>query len=234
LQEKTSIEEKILKTNGTKNTQEKKVADDNEDTIVFKKFEDETNGKKMTSVKPAESFEDVTRMAKDTELVSGRQAGQRWHSSGIRFAPLNVPLQRRLQTLTVLFHTLCIALSVSAFFFLCAIPLFWPLLIPYMIYCMASKASTDGTLSHRSDYPFGRYLLLTFLLGYIELRSSLLPGNTSLDITHTGLSLMVRLRPLERKRWGSHNCSRESKIRFSPWTPISESLSTGIMRWQWG
>lgn len=52
----------------------------------------------------------------------------------------------------VLFHTLCIALSVSLFCFLCAIPLFWPLLIPYMIYCMSSKASTSGTLSHRSEF----------------------------------------------------------------------------------
>lgn len=64
---------------------------------------------------------------------------------------MNVPLRRRLQTLLVLFHTLCIALSVSAFFFLCAIPLFWPILIPYMIYCMASKASTNGKLTHRSN-----------------------------------------------------------------------------------
>ena len=150
--EMISTEDKIAKVNGVKDTNEKKVMDDNDDTIVFRKYKDETSGKKMTSVKPAESFEDVKKTAKDTELVSGRKAGQRWHSSGIRFAPLNVPLQRRLQTLAVLFHTLCIALSVSAFFFLCAIPLFWPLLIPYMIYCMVSKAATSGTLSHRSDF----------------------------------------------------------------------------------
>lgn len=84
-------------------------------------------------------------------LVSGRQAGKRWESSGIRFAPMNVPLQRRLQTLVVLFHSTCIALSVSAFFFLCAIPIFWPLLIIYMIYCMSSNAATSGRLNHRSN-----------------------------------------------------------------------------------
>lgn len=150
-QEGLSTAENILHTNGTKDTKEKKVPDDNEKTVVFKEL-DEKHGTKITSVKPAKTFESQTRKDKDTELVSGRQAGQRWRSSGIRFAPLNVPLQRRLQTLTVLFHTLCIALSVSTFFFLCAIPLFWPLLIPYMIYCMASKASTSGTLSHRSDF----------------------------------------------------------------------------------
>ncbi|KAG9236301.1 diacylglycerol O-acyltransferas-like protein 2B [Amylocarpus encephaloides] len=89
--------------------------------------------------------------SKKNEIASGRIAGQRWKQSGIRFAPMNIPLQRRLQTLVVLFHTLCIAISVSVFFFLCAIPLFWPLLIPYMIYCLTSKASTSGALSHRQE-----------------------------------------------------------------------------------
>ncbi len=86
------------------------------------------------------------------KLFSGKRAGKRWEQSAIRFAPMNVPLQRRLQTLVVLNHTITIALSVSIFCFLCAIPLFWPILIPYMIYCMSSNASTSGTLSHRSEF----------------------------------------------------------------------------------
>ena len=89
---------------------------------------------------------------KEESLASGRIAGRRWGESGIRFAPMNIPLQRRLQTLVVLLHTLCIAISVSIFFFLCAIPLFWPLLIPYMIYCLTSKASTSGSHSHRLEF----------------------------------------------------------------------------------
>lgn len=52
----------------------------------------------------------------------------------------------------VLFHTLSIAMGVSIFFFLCAIPLFWPLLIPYLIYCLTSRASTDGKLKFRYDF----------------------------------------------------------------------------------
>ena len=144
-QEGLSTSDKVLHISGSKETKEK-VSDNSKSTTVFHQ-----DSKKITSVKPAKQFE-KSRKEKDAALVSGRKAGQRWHSSGIRFAPLNVPLQRRLQTLAVLFHTLCIALSVSTFFFLCAIPLFWPLLIPYMIYCMASKASTSGTLSHRSDF----------------------------------------------------------------------------------
>ncbi|TGO33638.1 hypothetical protein BHYA_0235g00150 [Botrytis hyacinthi] len=122
-------------------------------------FEGERNGSKLTSVKPSEDYEKQLQRdhneapkSKDEKLVSGRQAGQRWHTSGIRWAPMNVPLQRRLQTLVVLFHTLCIAIFVSMFFFLCAIPLFWPILIPYMIYLITSKASISGTLSHRSNF----------------------------------------------------------------------------------
>src|SRR5436190_8001304 len=52
----------------------------------------------------------------------------------------------------VLLHTLSIALSLSIFFFLCAIPIFWPLLLPYLIYVLMSTAGTNGTLSRRSDF----------------------------------------------------------------------------------
>ncbi|KAI9674266.1 MAG: diacylglycerol O-acyltransferase 1 [Trizodia sp. TS-e1964] len=83
-------------------------------------------------------------------LISGRRPGHNWDHR-VRWAPLNIPLKRRLQTGMVLFHTLCIALFLSTFFLLCSIPLFWPLLLPYLVYCLFSTASTSGTLSHRSS-----------------------------------------------------------------------------------
>lgn len=83
-------------------------------------------------------------------LTSGREAGKTWHASRIRFAPLNIPLQRRLQTAMVLAHTLCIALLIGSFLFACAIPLLWPLIVPYMVYIMFSKAGYSGELSMRS------------------------------------------------------------------------------------
>lgn len=89
--------------------------------------------------------------SKDQQLVSGRQAGQRWHRSAVRWAPLNVPLQRRLQTFSVLCHTLSIAALFSFFFVLAAIPLLWPILVPYLLYTLFSEASTSGELSHRSE-----------------------------------------------------------------------------------
>ena len=146
-----STAEKILGT--TTGTSELRSEKPNADGTVFEKVEGQKNGSKLVSIKPPADYEEqLRRDRKERPLSSGKQAGQRWQKSAIRFAPLNVPLQRRLQTCLVLFHTLCIAMSVSIFFFLCAIPLFWPLLIPYMIYCMWSTASTSGTLSHRSDF----------------------------------------------------------------------------------
>lgn len=87
----------------------------------------------------------------NSELVSGKKAGERWTQSPIHFAPFSVPLQRRLQTLMVLLHTLSIALLLTVFFFLCSIPLFWPILLPYLIYVLFSKAATSGEISHRSN-----------------------------------------------------------------------------------
>ena len=88
----------------------------------------------------------------NSELVSGRRAGAGWSQSAIRWAPANVPLQRRLQTLMVLMHTLSIAGGLALFFLLCTIPLLWPVLLPYLIYVLLSSAGTSGQLSHRSEW----------------------------------------------------------------------------------
>ncbi|KAK3641022.1 diacylglycerol O-acyltransferase 1 [Elasticomyces elasticus] len=88
----------------------------------------------------------------NSNLVSGRRAGAGWGRSAIRWAPLNVPLQRRLQTCMVLLHTLSIAGGLALFFLLCTIPLLWPILLPYLLYVLLSRASIDGRLSQRSEW----------------------------------------------------------------------------------
>lgn len=45
----------------------------------------------------------------------------------MRWAPLRVPFKRRLQTLAVLFHCLCMGFSLSVFFFCCALVPLWPI-----------------------------------------------------------------------------------------------------------
>lgn len=73
--------------------------------------------------------------------------------SSVHWAPLNIGIERRLQTFVVLCHTLSIAIFMTGFFFACAVPLFWPLLLPYLVYIFFfSRASTSGTLSGRSDF----------------------------------------------------------------------------------
>ncbi|KAI5284640.1 diacylglycerol O-acyltransferase 1, partial [Ascosphaera acerosa] len=70
----------------------------------------------------------------------------------IRWAPLHVQLEQRLQTAVVLWHSLSIASFVALFFFLCAIPLLWPLLAPYLLYTQCvSDAATNGRLALRSE-----------------------------------------------------------------------------------
>ena len=74
-----------------------------------------------------------------------------WTKAGIRFAPLHVPLVRRLQTLAILFHCTAIVLFPAIFFLVCANPFAWPLLIPYLIHLSVSTAATDGSLKYRSE-----------------------------------------------------------------------------------
>ncbi|KAJ9668776.1 diacylglycerol O-acyltransferase 1 [Coniosporium apollinis] len=132
----------------------------NENNIIYEKFEDRA-GDRLMSVKPDDEWEKALRLdekekkpksqAGKDKLASGRQAGTGWDRSAIRFAPLNIPLKRRLQTLAVLMHTLSIALMLTTFFLLCSIPLLWPLLIPYLLFCLFSRAHISGELSYRSE-----------------------------------------------------------------------------------
>lgn len=90
----------------------------------------------------------------DEQLASrrrDRENGYRLRSGSIRFAPWNIPYRRRLQMIAVIIHCLSIASTVSFFFFLCAIPLVWPLLIPYLLHMLLSKSATDGRLRMRSE-----------------------------------------------------------------------------------
>ncbi|KAL4974358.1 diacylglycerol acyltransferase-domain-containing protein [Aspergillus desertorum] len=84
---------------------------------------------------------------------TSKQASKGYEKCGVRWAPLNIRFERRLQTLVVLCHTLTIAICLGIFFFTCAIPLSWPLLLPYLIYIsLFSSAATSGSLRYRSDF----------------------------------------------------------------------------------
>ncbi|KAK5101535.1 diacylglycerol O-acyltransferase 1 [Lithohypha guttulata] len=151
-----------------------------EDKVEFEKYSD-GNGSELVSVKPDPSYEENLKHNGETaprsrepsgsdsdrpkqpepsrqqdttksQLRAGREAGAGWERSAIRWAPMNVPLQRRIQMIAVLWHTTSIALLLSLFFLFASIPLTWPLLIPYLIYTLVfSEDSTDGRLRRRSE-----------------------------------------------------------------------------------
>lgn len=92
---------------------------------------------------------------------------------------MNIGLERRLQTFVVLCHTLTIAIFLTSFFFTCAIPLSWPLLVPYLVYIsLFSTAATSGRLKGRS--PFLRSLPIwkvyaSYFPAYLHREESLPP-----------------------------------------------------------
>lgn len=90
-------------------------------------------------------------------------------NGGIRWAPWNVPLTRRMQTLVVLMHCMCIVLTVSVFFALCANPFAWPLLLIYLLHVLSSKAATDGSLRYRSEW-FRKSYMWRLFAGYFPAR----------------------------------------------------------------
>lgn len=107
---------------------------------------------KTATAEPPPEVDNRLERTNSSELVSGRRAGAGWGRSAIRWAPWNVPLQRRLQTLLVLLHTLSIAGLLALFFMLCTIPLLWPILLPYLLYALLSRSAIDGKLSKRSEW----------------------------------------------------------------------------------
>lgn len=135
---------------------------DNSDTqgeLRHRKKTESTNGTKGMKTTALQQKQQPRRKY-DPHMSAAEQESQEreewdrdygYQAAGIRFAPWNVPFRRRLQTLMVLAHCLSIASLVSVFFFLCAVPLTWPLLIPYMVHVLVSGAAADGQLRFRSE-----------------------------------------------------------------------------------
>lgn len=96
----------------------------------------------------------VTRNSSATTLQSSLPPHERaaYEAGGIRFAPIRVPFVRRMQTAAVLFHCMSIVIFVSAFWFTCANPFSWPILVPYLIHLSVSTAATNGKLAYRSEF----------------------------------------------------------------------------------
>lgn len=62
----------------------------------------------------------------------------------VRMAPINVPLERRLQTLATLMYGIEPSLVIGLFIFLWTLPFLWPILIAYTIWMWKDKAPERG------------------------------------------------------------------------------------------
>jgi 2-acylglycerol O-acyltransferase 2 len=62
----------------------------------------------------------------------------------VRWAPLKVPLNRRLQMLAVLFYISLLMLCLSTFIYSFLIPFLWPLLVAYVTFIYLDKAPENG------------------------------------------------------------------------------------------
>ncbi|RPA86349.1 diacylglycerol acyltransferase [Ascobolus immersus RN42] len=82
---------------------------------------------------------------------------------------MNVPLQRRFETMAVLWFTTAIAIFLSIFWFLCAIPLFWPILIPYLIYILRATVHEDGSPTYTRSNFMRRLPVFKFYKNYFPL-----------------------------------------------------------------
>ncbi|ORX94077.1 diacylglycerol acyltransferase [Basidiobolus meristosporus CBS 931.73] len=68
----------------------------------------------------------------------------------VEFAPLNVPLQRRRQTLSVFLWASFLPICLTSFLLCLSIPIFWPLMIIYLIWAYFDKAPREG--SRKSEW----------------------------------------------------------------------------------
>jgi 2-acylglycerol O-acyltransferase 2 len=107
-----------------------------------KEEQDQTVALKHTK----DEYDESRRDGRDEDERHALQTG------GIRFAPWHVPYRRRLQTLAVLWHSLTIGLCLAVFWFLCAVPLMWPLLLLYCVRLIFSSDGSNGSLRRRSQW----------------------------------------------------------------------------------
>ncbi|EPS42678.1 hypothetical protein H072_3297 [Dactylellina haptotyla CBS 200.50] len=70
------------------------------------------------------------------------------HRRAIRWAPLVIPIRRRIETFVVVIFQLAGLIALAMFWFTAANPLTWPLLVPYLIYLTLTPPPSNGPPSN--------------------------------------------------------------------------------------
>lgn len=87
------------------------------------------------------------------------------------FAPLSVPLERRLQTLALLWHTCTIPIFISLFFMTLSIPLLWPFVTVYLLrYFIWDKTPNNGQSVYRYNVWMKNLKLWKYYTNYFPIR----------------------------------------------------------------
>ncbi|KAK9473098.1 diacylglycerol acyltransferase-domain-containing protein [Dipodascopsis tothii] len=96
--------------------------------------------------------------------------GQHSRPMHVHFAPLRIPLTRRLQTLAVLCHTLTLPYFVGFFFLMAAIPALWPLLLMYVLFMFFDNTQRNGRIAGRQSMLMRRLPWYKFFCDYFPIR----------------------------------------------------------------
>ncbi|KAK6534567.1 diacylglycerol O-acyltransferase 1 [Arthrobotrys megalospora] len=95
---------------------------------------------RVNGIKPVQrTYSIVQKDEIPSELVTGPSHRRK----GIRWAPLVIPIRRRLETLVVVIFQLAGLIALAMFWFTAANPLTWPLLVPYLIYLTLTPPPSD-------------------------------------------------------------------------------------------
>ncbi|KAF3176598.1 diacylglycerol O-acyltransferase 1 [Orbilia oligospora] len=95
---------------------------------------------RVNGIKPVQrTYSIVDQDGVPSELVTGPSPRRK----AIRWAPLVIPIRRRLETLVVVIFQLAGLIALAMFWFTAANPLTWPLLVPYLIYLTLTPPPSD-------------------------------------------------------------------------------------------
>lgn len=162
-----------------------------EQTIRHRSADEKTSSKSTPDISQASTTVDYPEIHSDAGDEEDEQRRRDKEKAavviGARWAPLGVPVKRRLQTAAVLMHCVGIGLSLSIFFALCAVPIFWPISsspthfvsmvcfveiadfgLPVIIYLFSILLATDpadGKLKKRREW-FRRLPIWTYFAEY--------------------------------------------------------------------
>lgn len=155
------------------NVSRNSAADGDEIELVSKENErDGDDGLKRRKQKRTTS--EVKRLRMSSLADSGPSSPKRERSKYIHVAPLNIPIRRRLETVGIIWHTICIPTFISLFFLTLSLgPLAWvAVILPYFLwwYLIDLHTPTNGKVAYRSRDWMKNFVVWDWFVDYFPIR----------------------------------------------------------------